>query len=330
MFAGPGGHTGRSHARRGEQAAPSPSARAECIGEHGGVIPEARRLADLDPIARENQRLQKEVAVLRERVTALERSRWWRLHPRFGVRRVIHRPKPERPPVQTSRNVEPRIAAGATDPVVVRFREEVLARGAFTESWFLSHILTWEPILEELAGRAASVLEIGSFEGLSACFLLWRLPDARLTCIDTFEGSPENLAYGESVSDLENRFDRNVALVDASRLRKLRGDSRRVLLDLTEEGAQFDLVYVDGSHLALDVMVDASLSWPLVASGGVVIFDDYVWTKLGEDSLVRPGPAIDAFLRLVEDHSELLFRAGQVAVRKRPSAPLDFPAAAPP
>ena len=275
-------------------------------------------MADPDVTMRENRRLQKEVAVLRERVDALERSRWWRLHPRFLARRTstafeIGRRRAEHHPH------EPAVApgAGGIHPLAERFRDEVAAHSTFTETWFYAHVGIWEPILRELEGRPSNVLEVGSFEGLSASYVLWRLPEAHLTCIDTFEGSPENVAYGESVSDLEARFDRNVALVDASRVRKLRGDSREVLLDLAGERGHYDLVYVDGSHLALDVIVDASLSWPLMAPGGVVIFDDYVWMKLGDDTLTRPGPAIDAFVHLVESHSELMFRAGQVAVRKR-------------
>jgi O-methyltransferase len=43
---------------------------------------------DLDDVAQERARLAKEVRVLRERVAALESSRWWRLHPRRVVRRA--------------------------------------------------------------------------------------------------------------------------------------------------------------------------------------------------------------------------------------------------
>ena len=53
---------------------------------------------------------------------------------------------------------------------------------------------------------------------------------------------------------------------------------------LIENRERFDLIYVDASHLALDVVVDASLSWQLLCGGGVVIFDDYRWSSpLGED-----------------------------------------------
>jgi predicted O-methyltransferase YrrM len=195
-----------------------------------------------------------------------------------------------------------------------RFEDEVVRDGDFTQDWFTAHVEQLESLLEPLEGAAARILEIGSFEGLSTCYLLWRLADSRLTCIDTFEGSP-GLPSGER-DGIEAAFDRNVALVDASRVRKLVGDSRRVLLDLAEEGARFDLVYVDGSHRGLDVLVDAALSWPLVEAGGVVVFDDYRWALLGHDPLLRPGPAIDAFVDLVGPHGEVLMRERQVGLRK--------------
>ena len=41
-----------------------------------------------DDIVQENQRLQRELGQLRARVRALESSRWWRMHPRFLLRRL--------------------------------------------------------------------------------------------------------------------------------------------------------------------------------------------------------------------------------------------------
>jgi predicted O-methyltransferase YrrM len=197
---------------------------------------------------------------------------------------------------------------------VKRFHEEVVVYGDFTRDWFTAHIPALEPIMRELEGRRARVLEIGSFEGLSACYFLWRLPESTATCVDTFLGTPGTLSADRR--DLDTAFDRNLALVDATRVRKLVGDSRRLLLDLAEEGSSFDLVYVDGSHRALDVLVDAALSWQLVPVGGVIVFDDYRWAMLGDDRLLRPGPAIDAFLDLVSDRCEILFRDRQVAIRR--------------
>jgi predicted O-methyltransferase YrrM len=104
--------------------------------------------------------------------------------------------------------------------------------------------------------------------------------------------------------------------VGSNRVRKLVGDSGRVLFDLVDERERFDAVYVDASHLALDVMVDASLSWHVLASGGIMIFDNYGWEFLGQGRLVRTAPAIDAFLDVVQDDSEVLLKGEQVILRK--------------
>jgi hypothetical protein len=197
---------------------------------------------------------------------------------------------------------------------LARFREEIVETGDFRHDWFTNRIDSLEEVLRPLEGQAARVLEIGSFEGLSTCYFLWRLADARVTCVDTFAGTAGLPSAGRE--GLEAAFDRNVALVDASRVRKLRGDSRRIVLDLVDEHQKFELVYVDGSHRGLDVLVDAALTWPLVEVGGVVVFDDYGWALLGDDPLLRPGPAIDAFVGLISDHGDVVFQDRQVALRK--------------
>jgi len=200
------------------------------------------------------------------------------------------------------------------NPDSTRFQAEVVERGDFSQDWFTVHAGSLEAVLRPLERRAGRMLEIGSFEGLSTCYFLWRLADLEVTCVDTFEGSAGLPSGGRD--GLEGVFDRNIELVDASRVRKLRGDSRRILLDLAEEQSVFDLVYVDGSHRGLDVLVDAALSWPLLAAGGVVVFDDYRWSMLGDDPLLRPGPAIDAFVGLVSVHGEVILHERQVALRK--------------
>jgi predicted O-methyltransferase YrrM len=271
---------------------------------------------DLEIAVRENQRLAKEVTQLRTRVAAFESSRWWRLHPRFALRGL-------RSLLEGNWATDPNIGAAkaaptplADDGLTVRFRDEVVARGHFSEDWVTPHIRKWEPFVRHLEGRRPRILEIGSFEGLSACFFLWRLPDAHVTSIDSFMAPRDYVAYGIEVTDLESIFDRNVSRVDASRVEKLVDDSRRALLDLAAANRRFDLVYVDGSHLALDVIVDAALSWQLLTQGGILIFDDYSLSAHEPDPLLRPPAAIDAFLALVEGHREVLLKQRQVIIRK--------------
>lgn len=260
----------------------------------------------------ENQRLKQEVKALHARVEALERSRWWRLHPRFLANRLMRRPSE----LLTADVAPGRVVEEPRSDVADRFRSAVVDRGAFTEDWFTVYIPTWDAVLRELEGKRARVLEVGSFEGLSACFLLWRLPDAEVTCVDTFDGIPAYRAYGIGGPDLEQRFDDNVALVAASRVRKRTGRSHRVLSDLVAEEEHFDLVYIDASHRALDVLADAALCWQLVAPGGLVIFDDYGGIPAGVQPLEHPTPAVDAFRALVAEQLEVVDQHRQLIVRK--------------
>jgi predicted O-methyltransferase YrrM len=274
--------------------------------------------AEFDIVAAENRRLVREIKELRARVAALESSRWWRLHPRFILRR-LRSPVAAHTGNQDSVHppAHPEASAPGDDALTARFRAEVVARGSFRSDMVSGNFAYWEPILKELEGKGARIVEIGSFEGMSACYFLWRLPDAHVTCIDTFTGGPSFAALGSDLSGLEEAFDRNVALVDDTRIRKLVGTSTEHLPALLQEGNTFDLVFVDGSDLALDVLVDAALSWQLLKPDGYLIFDNYVWrSPLGEDPLFHPAPAVDAFLNLVGQHCEVSFAAQEVIVRR--------------
>ena len=85
----------------------------------------------------------------------------------------------------------------------------MVARGSFTEDWVSPRFSSWAAIFRDLEGRPTQTLEIGSFEGLSACFFLWRLPLTRLTCVDPFKGITEGVPEqaGAGTRDLEAIFE---------------------------------------------------------------------------------------------------------------------------
>lgn len=78
----------------------------------------------------------------------------------------------------------------------------------------------------------------------------------------------------------------------------------------------FDFIYIDGSHQAKDVLTDACLSWNLLASGGIMIFDDYQWHPSGFKDYQTPKPAIDAFLSCFEGRYNPIWSGYQVAIQK--------------
>ena len=166
------------------------------------------------------------------------------------------------------------------------------------------------------------VLEIGSWEGRSALFFLNYLPRARLTCIDTFAGGQEHRAdAARNKSDahflrtVERRFDSNTHEF-GKRIEKIKANSADALAALGVENRRFDVAYVDGGHRAAEVYSDGLLTWPLIARGGIVIFDDYLWDEL-RSPLDRPKLGIDAFLKSVKGQYRLALNQYQVAIVKR-------------
>ena len=77
---------------------------------------------------------------------------------------------------------------------------------------------------------------------------------------------------------------------------------------------QFDIIFIDASHEARDVMSDAVLSFPLLKEGGILIFDDYTWRKL-QPNWYCPKPAIDAFLYAYRPYLKLCAMKSQVLVK---------------
>jgi hypothetical protein len=77
------------------------------------------------------------------------------------------------------------------------------------------------------------------------------------------------------------------------------------------------LIYIDGSHQAVDVLSDAVLSFPLLAIGGYMVFDDYEWRSRAP-SHARPQIAIDAFLAVYSEELEMIHRGYQIIVARGP------------
>ncbi|MCG8602880.1 MAG: class I SAM-dependent methyltransferase [Verrucomicrobiales bacterium] len=176
----------------------------------------------------------------------------------------------------------------------------------FTTDWFSAREPIWAELFDELRHRPACGLEIGSYEGRSAVWILEHLlvhRQSTLTCIDFFQNSEVN-----------DRFDSNINASGArEKVTKLTGFSWQHLRSLQPDS--FDLIYVDGSHLGRDVLEDAVLAFRLLRKGGFLAFDDYLW-KDDPSHSVYPKEAIDAFLHLYGESVDVLHKNWQVIVRK--------------
>jgi predicted O-methyltransferase YrrM len=174
----------------------------------------------------------------------------------------------------------------------------------FTEDWFTHNIPNFEKCMAAIPEKKL-FLEIGSYEGRSTCWLLENgLTDkGSIVCVDPFSG----------MQAVEARFWSNVQATQGAEqtVSLFKKPSYKALAEMIGHKYVFDFIYVDGVHSAIGALTDACMAWGLLRSGGVMLFDDYLYphepTKVG----------VDAFLAGFEGKYDLLFSNYQLAVKKK-------------
>ena len=128
----------------------------------------------------------------------------------------------------------------------------------FSTDWFSYHLPVWQQVLKKFVHLPnLNFLEVGSWEGRTACWLLDNVlthESSKMTCIDTFQGSVEHQNLCDQfLTSLESIFDHNINQTGkANQVSKLIGVSQEILRQLDTNN--YDFLYVDGSHIAPDVL----------------------------------------------------------------------------
>ncbi|KAJ6644423.1 hypothetical protein Bhyg_09392, partial [Pseudolycoriella hygida] len=199
----------------------------------------------------------------------------------------------------------------------------------FTTNRFQPDLPQWKNLVEEFQGKPVELLEIGSLEGRSSFWLLENIcthPDCKLTTIDSFE---ETTYWSNGLKEIalkkdeiESRFRAIIAKTGKTeQVEIIRGKSFDTLIGWNDMKINssldraFDFVYIDGSHLASDVLLDAMLVWPLLKPNGIIIFDDYILQRYTQP-YNNPSVGIDAFVAAHEWEMDILERNYQLTVRK--------------
>jgi predicted O-methyltransferase YrrM len=191
----------------------------------------------------------------------------------------------------------------------------------FTKDWFGWAPPVWEQLIPMLSGEAGKrqFLEIGSFEGRSTVWTMENMMQEGdyIYCIDTWEGGEEHGA--EDMQAVFERFKANTAIAK-DKAKVVRGfamdTSTTELASIIQGGTQYDFIYIDGSHIAKDVLTDACMAWQVLKPKGIMVFDDYVWGD-PRDILHRPKAAIDAFTNIFAEEVEVIHVGYQLVVRKK-------------
>jgi len=185
---------------------------------------------------------------------------------------------------------EDRVALKAQTMLDVRHYLDVDVVGGcplcrFTTFWMEGNLPAWEALLLPARTQptfSLSILEVGSWEGMSAIWFGKNLTPKLITCVDTWQGGQDHLTplHESLLADLEGRFDHNI---DAAQLpmqtavEKRKGYSDFVFAALVAEQRRYDLIYIDGAHTAMSVLADAVMALRMLSVGGYLIFDDWVW-----------------------------------------------------
>lgn len=170
------------------------------------------------------------------------------------------------------------------------------------------------------------VLEIGTYAGISLINIIKSIPNSIGVGVDMWSNYDENdvLRDGSTVSVLKNMdelgveesFYKNVKTEGLEeRITGIKGDSYNVLFSMLKENRVFDFIYVDGSHLLLDCYSDLIVSWRLLAKGGMLAIDDYLY-KANESVEDSPFEGVNQFLKKHQYDSKIIHNGYRVFLQK--------------
>ena len=179
--------------------------------------------------------------------------------------------------------------------------------GFFGSNFFVKWIPQWKTHLSHLKNKNDVVgIEIGGLYG-----------DCAVWCAENICNGKNSIHYTIDIDPTEYLINNIQPLKN---IKLIKGDSSEVLINFNHNNINkhfADYVYVDGSHISIDVLRDAVFSWHLLKEGGVLIFDDYGWGIHTNDNTLKPKTGIDAFLKAYEGHYEIIQFEWQIFLKKK-------------
>ena len=193
---------------------------------------------------------------------------------------------------------------------LVRLFEEYLRSKPIDEKWKrnTNRFLTWISIFEKKYNKNAQlkILEIGSHQGHSSLFFLWYFKNAYIDCVDIWDNidNKSELIFDESLNEFSERLKKNKYL------------SLDFFANKVKKKCIYDIIFIDGSHIADDVLSDCLLSFAALKKNGLMIIDDVflMSEKRFQDNSLK---AIDAFLNLKRDDIKILKINSQLFLEKK-------------
>jgi len=200
-------------------------------------------------------------------------------------------------------------------PTTVNKKKYLFTTDWFTDASKFQVAIRFKKFLSKYKGEPCKFLEIGSYEGMSAVWILDNIftnKDARLWCIDLAKNWTKD-AFPKLVENINRSGKRDQVQI-------IKGSSRDYLTHFQRN--DFDFVYIDGDHEAVRVLEDAILAFRITKPGGIIAFDDYLlgikWPNTPGALACKtlPKKAIDYFLEIYNDKIEILYQEYQIWIKK--------------
>ena len=118
-----------------------------------------------------------------------------------------------------------------------------------------------------------TMLEIGSFEGLSSCFFADDFLDHKessLTCVDPFDLSDETTPLTSTTKEIFTSNIHNTSNYSKTNTIETLSDDF-----FKSNVTKYNFIYIDGSHVPEDIARDMDNAWGCLQQGGIMWMDDY-------------------------------------------------------
>jgi hypothetical protein len=154
----------------------------------------------------------------------------------------------------------------------------------------------FEKFFPLFTNKVINILQIGVFIGDASEWLINNsnilMKGSILYDLDPWDSFKKNY-NGYNMSTVEKIYDSRIKSSETLEVRKIKSDSYNFLMNNSDN---FDFIYIDGSHLSKDVLLDFCMSEIFLKNQGIIAFDDYLYGRELPMS-DRPKEAIDFMLK---------------------------------
>jgi predicted O-methyltransferase YrrM len=166
-----------------------------------------------------------------------------------------------------------------------------------------------EKYFRHVPNEPLRALQIGTYTGDATEWLLNNRELEYLHDVDTWGGSEEIAHESLDFNSVESYYD--------SRFNDTRIYKYKMTSDdyFASNKSQFNFIYIDGDHTALQTSLDGLNAFRLLESGGVMAFDDYLWNYNG-NRFLEPKRGVDGFLEVCKDQYTVIESGYQMWIKK--------------